>query len=161
MQTSITKVINVSIKIQDKQLKNSHHIQVCGLLWINYKVLLTIWPKKAFCYFDLIFSLDLIQSRKETRQQKTLNAKLILEIEHLKEQVCLMVDCENDIQKSMCPDICKEGRKISLSWLRIKVNLLNLVLISIIYVRINISDFNFFTLVKIWPQKSSRWKKET
>ena len=61
---------------------------------------------------NLLFSLDLIQSRKETRQQKILNSKLIMEMQHLKEQVCYIVDCTNDKGKKLCPDRCEKGKMI-------------------------------------------------
>merc|ERR1719322_1133641 len=51
-------------------------------------------PRQAGCNVS-----DLIQSRKETRQQKTLVSKLILEMENLKEKFCHIVDCTNDEEK--------------------------------------------------------------
>ena len=59
---------------------------------------------------NLPLTLDLIQSRKETRQQKTLVSKLIMEMERLKERFCHIVDCTNDEAKKLCPDRCEKGR---------------------------------------------------
>ena len=109
------------IKVKDKQLRNSNHIQVCDLSYIHRKVQLTIVRSRVHLYYILLlFSLDLIQSRKETRQQKILNAKLILEIEYLKTQVCLKVDCESNEEKNLCPDRCEKGKQFSSALLRIQ-----------------------------------------
>ena len=62
---------------------------------------------------NLLLSLDLIQSRKETRQQKALNSKLILEMENLKKRLCQIVDCTNDEDKTLCPDRCEKGKIFS------------------------------------------------
>ena len=62
---------------------------------------------------NLPLTLDLIQSRKETRQQKILNSKLITEIEHQKERFCHIVDCTNDEDKTLCPDRCDKGKIFS------------------------------------------------
>ena len=108
MQTTIDMVMIGSIKFQDKQLRNSNHIQVCDLSYIHRKVRLS---RVHLYYILLLFSLDLIQSRKETRQQKTLNAKLILEIEFIKTQLCPKVDCKTNEEKNLCPDRCEKGRQ--------------------------------------------------
>ena len=56
------------------------------------------------------FSLDLIQSRKETREKTSLISKLMTENMNFKAQVCDIIDCTNDKQKSLCPDRCEKGR---------------------------------------------------
>ena len=58
-----------------------------------------------------IFYLDLIQSRKETRQQKSLNSKLTYEMERQKAQFCDIITCTNDKEKSLCPDKCNKGNQ--------------------------------------------------
>ena len=111
------------IKVKDKQLRNSNHIQVCDLSYIHRKVQLTIVIRRSrvhLYYILLLFSLDLIQSRKETRQQKTLNAKLILENEFIKTQLCPKVDCETNEEKNLCPDRCEKGRQFLSALLRIQ-----------------------------------------
>ena len=42
MQTTMDEVMSVSIKVQDKQLRNAHHMQVCDLSYIHRNVELTI-----------------------------------------------------------------------------------------------------------------------
>ena len=68
----------------------------------------------ATCIY-FYFSLDLIRSRKETREKASLNSKLMTEYKNFKAQVCDVVDCKNEKQKSLCPDKCDKGRSFLLT----------------------------------------------
>ena len=54
-------------------------------------------------------SLDLIQSRKETREKTSLISKLMKEHKNFKAEVCDIVDCTNERGKTLCPDRCRKG----------------------------------------------------